>query len=58
MCRYSGMDMDLEPFCAHPAVCAELGYPYGINFSTGRDKINTVCPSSQGLPLYEKHPLR
>lgn len=26
-CKHSGMDMDMQPYCAHPEVCKRM--PYG-----------------------------
>lgn len=32
-CKYCGMDMEMEPYCAHPKVTASsrFGYGMGIN---------------------------
>ena len=47
-CRWSGMDMDLDPYCAQPKVVEK--YLYGVVLSS--TKILEFCPSP-ALPLFE-----
>jgi len=46
-CDYSGMDMDMDPYCAHPEVLKK--HPYGLVLHSR--KIAEFCPSPE-LPLY------
>lgn len=46
-CDYSGMDMDMDPFCVHPNVLKE--HPYGLVLHS--TTIAKFCPSPE-LPLF------
>ena len=48
-CRFSGMDMDMDPYCAHARVIAE--HPYGLVLHSLR--IATFCPGPE-KPLFEE----
>lgn len=47
-CRSCGMDMDLDPYCAHQKVLEE--HPYGLVLHS--PKISTFCPGPE-KPLFE-----
>ena len=48
-CKHCGMDMDMEPFCAHPTVTAQ--HPYGLVIGKA---IERFCGEGNSLKLWEK----
>jgi hypothetical protein len=48
-CKFSGMDMDMDPYCVHKKVLAE--HPYGLVLHS--PKIVTFC-SAPEHPLFEE----
>ncbi len=49
-CDYCGMDMDMDPFCAHPTVTAKHRYGLNINYA-----IKDFCEDTEGnLTLWKK----
>lgn len=47
-CKWSGMDMDMDPYCIHPNVAKE--HPYGLVLHN--PKIGKFCEREK-LPLWE-----
>lgn len=48
---FSGMDMDMEPYCANPVVLKK--YSWGLNLSS--QAIAKFCPAPQH-PLFKRRP--
>ena len=48
-CKYSGMDMDMDPYCFHPNT--QINFPYGLVLKS--PKINDIC-NIITKPLFEK----
>lgn len=51
-CRHSGMDMDMEPYCAHPDVLKRAPHGVHLSNSTAPTRAEYECPLP-GLPLWE-----
>lgn len=46
-CKFSGMDMDLDPYCANPEVLKRM--PYGQTLCRPVPE----CPKEKNRPLWE-----
>lgn len=46
-CKHCGMDMDLDPYCAHPKVLKRVPYGQVLYLPVPE------CPLGKGHPLFE-----
>jgi len=51
-CKHSDMDMDMEPYCAHPAVCTG-SHPDGLNLSSRNAPTRDDGACTQARKLWE-----
>lgn len=49
-CRYSGMDMDMEPYCVHPEVRKRMPYGQILSSLAAPTQPGREC---EGLKLWE-----